>query len=97
LAGRALVMPARSGLTLPVGVAVEGGRLLAATAELVSRTANALVLRRSQEVDIVVLETELDVSADSADGAAVQRDGRRVVVTFADGCRAGALVQLRLA
>jgi beta-galactosidase len=94
LAGRALAMPARSVLTLPVGVAFEGGRLLASTAELASRAPGELTLRRSQPIDVVVLETELDVSAD---GAAVQRAGRRVVVTFADACRAGALVRLRLA
>jgi beta-galactosidase len=79
LDGRSLTMPARSVLTLPVGVALDGGRLVASTAELVSRSAGEITLRRSQAEDLVVLESDLAVSTE--DGT-VAREGGVVVVTL---------------
>jgi beta-galactosidase len=100
LDGRTLTMPARSVLTLPVGIALDGGRLLASTAELVSRTPGEITLRGSQTAmveDLVVLDTELEVSTERG---TVAREGRRVVVTFGRDNRRPAepaLSRLRLA
>ena len=94
LEGRTLTMPARSVLTLPVDVEVEGGRLLASTAELVSRAPGELTVRRTQAEDVVVLQTDLDVSTDHG---TVARAGQRVVVTLDRGYREPSLARVRLA
>jgi beta-galactosidase len=94
LEGRRLTMPARSVLTLPVGLALDGGRLLAATAELVARTPDELTVRRSQVEDVVVLETDRQVSTD---GGTVTREGPRVVVTLGHDDREKTLVRVRWA
>jgi len=91
LDGRTLTMPARSVLTLPVGVTVDGGRLVASTAELVSRSAGEITLRRSQAEDLVVLESDLAVSTEHG---TVARAGGVVVVTL-KGDREAALALVR--
>jgi beta-galactosidase len=94
LDGRTLRMPARSVLTLPIGVEVEDARLLASTAELVSREPGELTLRRSQAQDLVILETDREVTVDAA---TVAREGKRVVVTFDHSSGAPDLARMRLA
>jgi hypothetical protein len=91
-------MPARSVLSLPIGIAVDGGRLLASTAELVSRAPGEIILRGSRTTamveDLVVLETELEVTTDRG---TVDRDGQRVVVTFGHDNGEPVIAKLRLA
>jgi beta-galactosidase len=93
LDGRSLTMPPRSVLTLPVGVRVAGGRLLSSTTELVARSAGEITLRRSQDADLVVLETDCEVSTDRG---TVAREGQRVVVTLDKGGGEPALARIRI-
>jgi hypothetical protein len=85
-------MPARSVLTLPVGVAIDGAVLLASSAELVSRSAGEFTVRRSQTADVLVLDTEREVSTEHG---TVSRVGRRSVVTLGAGERS-TLARIRL-
>jgi beta-galactosidase len=85
LDGQTLTMPARSVLTLPVGIAIDGGLLLASSAELVSRAAREITVRRSQVADVLVFDTEREVSTEHG---TVSRFGRRSVVTLDAGERA---------
>jgi len=94
LGGRTLTMPARSVLTLPVNVSVEGGRLLASTAELVSRSTGGISLRRSQDQDTVVLETSGEVSTEHG---SVARDGQRVIVTLSIATGDDGLAKIQIA
>ena len=93
LDGRSLTMPPRSVLTLPVGVRVAGGRLLSSTTELLARTAGEITLRRSQDADLVVLETDCEVSTDHG---TVAREGQRVVVTLDQGRGEPAPARIRI-
>ena len=93
LDGRSLTIPARSVLTLPVGVRVAGGRLLSSTTELLARTAGEITLRRSQDADLVVLETDCEVSTDHG---TVAREGQRVVVTLDQSDGEPALARIRI-
>jgi hypothetical protein len=93
LDGRSLTIPARSVLTLPVGVRVAGGRLLASTTELVARSAGEITLRRSRDADLVVLETDCEVSTDHG---TVAREGLRVVVTLDRGRGEPAPARIRI-
>jgi beta-galactosidase len=92
LDGQLLTMPARSVLTLPVGVGIDGGQLLASSAELVSRATGEFTMRGSQPEDVVILDTEREVTTGHG---TVARSGRRAVVTFDAGER-GALARVRL-
>lgn len=93
LDGRALRMPARSVLTLPVDVAVGPAVLLGSTAELVGCTGDEVTLRRSQDEDLVLLGAGVAVETSAG---RVDRRGDRVVVTLGHGDGAGDLVRLRL-
>lgn len=86
-------MPARSVLTLPLDVRVGSGRLVASTAELVSRSVGEIILRRSQDADLVVLETESEVRTDHG---ALAREGQRVVVTLDHADGEPALARIRI-
>jgi beta-galactosidase len=86
LGGRPLRVPARAGLMLPYGVRLAGGTLVETTCELVARDDVATLLRPTQEVDVVVLETPRRVSTSRG---AIEVDGTRVTVTV-DRARDGA-------
>jgi beta-galactosidase len=76
-----------------VAVRVTGGRLLASTTELVARSASEITLRRSQDADLVVLETDCEVSTDHG---TVAREGQRVVVTLDRGDAKPAPARIRI-
>jgi beta-galactosidase len=63
--GRPIHLAPRSGLVLPAGVELGGGRLTAATCEIVERCDGRAVLRPTQpDGDVVVVETDRVVTAD---------------------------------
>jgi beta-galactosidase len=62
LGGRRIRMPARSGLVLPAGVDLEGGRLMASTCEIVSLAGDRVLLRPTQpDEDVVLIRTDRTV------------------------------------
>ncbi|GAA3732277.1 beta-galactosidase [Plantactinospora mayteni] len=81
LPGRRLRLPARSGLMLPYGVRVGPATLVATSCELVERLGSTVVLRPTQQTDVVVLETDRPVHADRGE---VSRSGAQVTVTLRD-------------
>ncbi|WP_446215341.1 beta-galactosidase [Micromonospora sp. IBHARD004] len=84
LSGRRLRIPARAGLMLPAGLRVGAATLVETSCELVSRSADEVLLRPTQAEDVAVFSTDRQVSAE--DGH-VTVDGNQVTVTIrsADG------------
>ena len=70
LNGKRLVIPARTGLALPVsavssgdegGAPLAGSTIIESTAELVRESRNSVTFRPTQEEDVIVLQTEREV------------------------------------
>ena len=81
LAGAALDLPARSGLILPIDVALDGGVLRWATAELDGPVAGSeVLLRRTSRAGAAFVETDRDVVADGE--AEVSRTDGGALVTW---------------
>lgn len=78
LGGRRLHLPARAGVMLPYGLPVGEATLVETSCELVSRDASSLLLRPTQDIDLVVLETDREVTASRGE---VDVSNGRVTVT----------------
>ncbi|MEH1165334.1 beta-galactosidase [Micromonospora sp. CPCC 205539] len=77
LDGRALRVPARTGLILPYGLRVGDATLVETTCELISTDGDSLVVRPTQGDDVVVLATGRPVS--TSRGTVAAADGRVTV------------------
>jgi beta-galactosidase len=90
LGGRRLHLPARAGVMLPYGLRVGEATLVETTCELVWRDGSSVLLRPTQDVDLVVLDTHRTVIASRGD---VEVSDGRVTVTVRDD---GAAEPLRI-
>lgn len=74
--GRTFVLPAKDGVMLPVGVTFHGVKIVSSTAEISSVTEQAIVFRLTQPADVILIETERDVS--SEDNCRIEKNGASV-------------------
>lgn len=85
LGGRRVFLPARSGVMLPYGVRVGSATLVETTCELISRTADEVVLRPTQGThgDLAVFDrSPLSVQGGDSDGPVVTATDASVRVRF---------------
>jgi beta-galactosidase len=98
LGGRRLRLPARTGLMLPFGIRVGDATLVATTCELVERDRSEVVLRPTQDEDVVVFDVGA-IDADRpvhADRGEVSVAGTRVTVTLRRDEAANRPVRIRV-
>lgn len=95
--GNAITVPERSGLILPLGVlAGRGTMIVESTCEIVAAGGDKLVVRPTQETDIIVLDATKPVALEDFRHGSVWQSGDKAVITLWRARHGVKPVQIRL-